>query len=134
MTLKKEHQKILISFLMNVLKDSKEISIKCDCSHHDWYFQITDLMKELQLINIKEDWNINTAYWRVKIEFLSPLRNLFDMNEKPSFLEIINDFSIKYNDEIFNLHKPSDIRNLIYLINREHGYSELQCEYNKRGL
>ena len=54
------------------------------------------------------------------------------MTEKKPFLKIIDDYFIKYRDygELFNLHKPSDIRSLIYLINRENGYSELQCEYN----
>lgn len=50
--------------------------------------------------------------------------------QKP-FLKIIDDYFIRYEDgEFFNLHKPSDIRSLMYILNREHGYSELQCEYN----
>ena len=54
------------------------------------------------------------------------------MTEKKPFLKIIDDYYIKFGDEgeLFDLHKPSDIRSLIYLINRENGYSELQCEYN----
>ena len=53
------------------------------------------------------------------------------MTEK-QFLKIIDDYYIKYGDEgeLFSMHKPSDIRSLIYLINRENGFSELQCEYN----
>lgn len=47
-----------------------------------------------------------------------------------NFLKIKNDFFIKYQGEIFSLHKPSDIRSLVYLLNREKGFSELQCEYN----
>ena len=51
--------------------------------------------------------------------------------DKP-FLKIVDDYFIKYGDEeiLFNLHKPSDIRSLIYNINRVNGYSELECEYN----
>ena len=53
------------------------------------------------------------------------------MTEKP-FLKIHNDYFIQYGNEgtLFNMHKPSDIRSLIYLINRENGYTELQSEYN----
>ena len=69
-------------------------------------------------------------------EICGELNGLSDENEqlkqpKP-FLKIINDYYIKYGDEgeLFSMHKPSDIRSLIYLLNRENGYSELQCEYN----
>ena len=53
------------------------------------------------------------------------------MTEKP-FLKIIDDYYIKYGNEgqLFDLHKPADIRSLIRLINRDNGFSELQCEYN----
>ena len=50
--------------------------------------------------------------------------------EEYNFLKIKNDFFIQYQGEIFSLHKPSDIRSLVYLLNREKGFSELQCEYN----
>lgn len=53
------------------------------------------------------------------------------LKQQKPFLKIINDYFIQYEDgEFFNLHKPSDIRSLMYILNREHGYSELQCEYN----
>ena len=41
------------------------------------------------------------------------------------FLKIVDDYFIKYGDDetLFNLHKPSDIRSLIYNINRVNGYS-----------
>ena len=53
------------------------------------------------------------------------------MTEKP-FLKIIDDYYIKYGNEgqLFDLHKPADIRSLIRIINRDNGFSELQCEYN----
>ena len=63
------------------------------------------------------------------------LNELYDENEelkqqKP-FLKIIDDYFIQYEDgELFNLHKPSDIRSLMYILNRENGYGELECEYN----
>lgn len=53
------------------------------------------------------------------------------LKQQKPFLKIIDDYFIQYEDgEFFNLHKPSDIRSLMYILNREHGYSELQCEYN----
>lgn len=53
------------------------------------------------------------------------------MTEK-EFLKIINDYYIQLGDDgqLFDLHKPSDIRSLIYLLNRKQGFTELQCEYN----
>ena len=55
------------------------------------------------------------------------------MTEK-SFLKIIDDYYIKYGNEgqLFDLHKPADIRSLCIILNREHGFSELQCEYNDK--
>lgn len=55
-------------------------------------------------------------------------------NEKIPFLNIVDDYLIEYDGDYFNLHKPSDIRSLCYLMNRLHGYSELQCEYNNEEL
>jgi len=54
------------------------------------------------------------------------------LKEQKPFLKIHNDYFIQYGDdrELFNLHKPSDIRCLCHLINRENGYDELECEYN----
>lgn len=51
------------------------------------------------------------------------------MSEKP-FLKIVDDFLIEYDGDCYNLHKPSDIRSLIYNLNRENGFSELECENN----
>ena len=53
------------------------------------------------------------------------------MTEK-EFLKIIDDYYIKLGDDgqLFNLHKPADIRSLIMILNRKQGFSELQCEYN----
>ena len=54
------------------------------------------------------------------------------MTDKKPFLKIIDDYYIKYGNEgeLFDLHKPADIRSLIRLMNRANGYTELQCEYN----
>ena len=51
------------------------------------------------------------------------------MSEK-HFFKIIDDYYIKYDGDIFDLHKPSDIRNLCYIINRLQGFDEFECEYN----
>lgn len=46
------------------------------------------------------------------------------------FFKIVDDYLISYDGDYFDMHKPSDIRSLIYIANRMNGYSELQCEYN----
>ena len=56
------------------------------------------------------------------------------LKQQKPFLKIIDDYFIQYEDgDLFNLHKPSDIRSLMYILNRGNGYSELQCEYNDLG-
>lgn len=52
------------------------------------------------------------------------------MSERIPFLNIVDAYLLEYDGDYFDLHKPSDIRSLCYLMNRLHGYSELQCEYN----
>ena len=46
------------------------------------------------------------------------------------FLKIFDDYFIYYRDATFSMHKPKDIRGLCFLLNKEHGFTELQCEYN----
>lgn len=52
--------------------------------------------------------------------------------EKP-FLKIVDDYLIEYDGDYFDLHKPADIRSLMYIINRSNGFTVLQCEYNDLG-
>jgi hypothetical protein len=54
------------------------------------------------------------------------------LKQQKRFLKIHDDYYIQYGDdkELFDLHKPADIRSLCIILNREHGFSELQCEYN----
>ena len=58
------------------------------------------------------------------------VRKLRGRDNEKEFLKIIDDYYIQYDGDIFDLHKPSDIRSLIYILNRKQGFSELQCEYN----
>ena len=51
------------------------------------------------------------------------------MSEK-HFLKIIDTYLLSYDGDYYDLHKPSNIRSLVYLFNRCNGYTELQCEYN----
>ena len=75
-----EQQKMLLNFLLNILKDTKSIKVKCDCSHQDLYHELVDNFDGLNISSIKEDWNIdNRSEWKVKIDFLYPLRNLLDI-------------------------------------------------------
>lgn len=55
---------------------------------------------------------------------------IFDNMTEKIFLKIVNDYLLEYDKDIFDMHKPSDIRSLVYLFNRINGFSELQCEYN----
>ncbi len=52
------------------------------------------------------------------------------MKPEKHFFKIIDDYYIKYDGDYFDLHKPSDIRSLCYIINRLQGFDELECEYN----
>ena len=78
-----EQQKMLLNFLLNILKDTKSIKVKCDCSHRDLYYELVDNFNELNIMSIKEDWNVdNHSEWKVKIDFLYPLRSLLDIRWK----------------------------------------------------
>lgn len=46
------------------------------------------------------------------------------------FLKIVNDYFVEYDGAIYSMHKPSNIRSLCYVLNRLHGFTELQSEYN----
>lgn len=48
------------------------------------------------------------------------------MTEKV-FLRIVDDYLLEYDGEYFNMHKPSDIRSLVYVLNHDNGFSEQQC-------
>ena len=56
------------------------------------------------------------------------------MTDKIPFLKIHDDYYITYDGDTFSMHKPSDIRSLCYIMNRLHGYDELQCEYNNEEM
>ena len=79
----KENQKLLTDFLVNILKDTKSIYVDCDCSHHDLYSKLEEKFDDLNLIGIREDWNINNpTSWTVKIDFRYPLRYLIGEGEE----------------------------------------------------
>ena len=54
------------------------------------------------------------------------------MTEQFPFMKIINDYFIQIEGEgeLFSMHKPSDIRSLMHILNKAHGHDELLCEYN----
>ena len=45
-------------------------------------------------------------------------------------ITIVEDYLMECDGDYFDLHKPSDIRSLCYIINRLQGFDELECEYN----
>lgn len=61
---------------------------------------------------------------------VSEVRKLRGRDDEKHFFKIIDDYYVQYDGDIFNLHKPSDIRSLCYIMNRLQGFSELECEYN----
>ena len=95
----------------------------------DWLNKLYDENEQLK----SDLQNIQDSLWTTE-----KIRELEKENEqlkqqKP-FLKIIDDYFIQYEDgELFNLHKPSDIRSLMYILNRGNGYGELECEYNDLG-
>lgn len=48
------------------------------------------------------------------------------MTEKV-FLRVVDDYLLEYDGDFFNMHKPSDIRSLVYVLNHDNGFSEQQC-------
>ena len=91
-----------------------------------------DVIAESLNILIKKNEQLGREYNKLKHSLLHDECLELEKNPEKAFLKIIDDYYIKYGDDgvLFNLHKPSDIRSLVYLVNRANGYSELQCEYN----
>ena len=50
------------------------------------------------------------------------VRKLRGRDNEKHFFKIIDDYYIQYDGDIFDLHKPSDIRSLIYILNRKQGF------------
>ncbi len=74
-----ENQEKLIKFLMTILADTKSIRVVCDCSHHDLYLELVDVMSNLGLVSVMEDWTVTRGdSWVVDLVFSSPLRDLLD--------------------------------------------------------
>ena len=79
--------------------------------------------------------NENEQLKSTNMEYEDALGRLEEqLKQQKRFLKIHDDYYIQYGDdkELFDLHKPADIRSLCIIINREHGFSELQCEYNDK--
>ena len=100
-----------------------------------WSDKATEKIKELEEENeqLKQFKEQNIAeYNKLKKVCNDCKRENEQLKQQKPFLKIHNDYFIQYGDdgELFSLHKPSDIRSLMYLLNRENGYSELQCQYN----
>lgn len=53
--------------------------------------------------------------------------------QKP-FIKILDDYMIEYDGSCFSMHKPSDIRSFVYLMNRNNNFDELQCGYNDESM
>ena len=53
--------------------------------------------------------------------------------QKP-FIKILDDYMIEYDGSCFSMHRPSDIRSFVYLMNRNNNFDELQCEYNDESM
>ena len=132
-----EESKITLDFgeerFMLVVGDEGTRIVDTTTDEELFAIDITDLLnqqeeriKELEEKN-KDLKNYNKWVWH-EVKLMGE-----QLKEGKPFLKIVDDYFIKYGDEetLFNLHKPSDIRSLIYNLNRVNGYSELECEYNR---
>ena len=113
------------------------------------YFHVIDIVNERGLARL--DTMLDAHAWLEVYEMLSDeneqlkstnmeyedaLGRLEENKQEKRFLKIHDDYYIQYGDdkELFDLHKPADIRSLCIILNREHGFTELQCEYNDKEL
>ena len=99
------------------------------CQHYSLFFNIQTKMGDIGESNKYIDKEVEFAIDCIE-EIINKIR--IEEDKKP-FLKIVNDYYIRYGDEgqLFDLHKPSDIRSLIKILNYDNGFSELQCEYNE---
>ena len=86
-------------------------------------YDVVDLLNEQQatIEHLKEkNSNLNSILNEVGLQ-------------KP-FIKILDDYMIEYDGSCFSMHKPSDIRSFVYLMNRNNNFDELQCEYNDESM
>ena len=72
------------------------------------------------------------SYSKLLDSFIDLKKKYQTLKKEKQMLKIVDDYLLEYDGDYFDLHKPSDIRSLVYLFNRCNGFSELECEYNKR--
>lgn len=112
-------------------------------SYHYWEVKVEaqdiDVFNNIcNTINlIKDETNLVTLEKEELDKILEANEALIKENEQlkkeryqAPFLKIFDDYFIYYRDTAFSMHKPQDIRGLCFLLNKEHGFNELQCEYN----
>lgn len=123
---KNENLKMILSNFYNV-----ELCELCEHAEYTRHFCYSDGVYEYDMCCLKGHKSKGGIYEFEEVGECADFKIRDDMSEKP-FLKIVNDFYIQYGDEsqLFDLHKPSDIRNLIYVLNRDNGFNELKCEYN----
>lgn len=101
----------------------KVITDKGEIYSYDDLYEISDLLNEQQatIQSLKEEnSNLNSILNEVGLQ-------------KP-FIKILDDYMIEYDGSCFSMHKPSDIRSFVYLMNRNNNFDELQCEYNDESM
>lgn len=100
------------------------------CQYYSHFYNVQSEIEDIGEVSKFIDKEVDES-----IDILEQIINELRINtNKKPFLKIIDDYYIKVGDDcqLIDLHKPSDIRSLIYIINREMGFTETECENNER--
>ena len=93
--------------------------------------RLNELYEENSSLKIDDEFK-KKSYSKLLDSFIDLKKKYQTLKKEKQMLKIVDDYLLEYDGDYFDLHKPSDIRSLVYLFNRCNGFSELECEYNKR--
>lgn len=111
------------------IKDNESDKLFYDCE------SVVDILNELAEENSSlkiDDEFKKKSYLKLLDSFIDLKKKYQTLKKEKQMLKIVDDYLLEYDGDYFDLHKPSDIRSLVYLFNRCNGFSELECEYNKK--
>ena len=91
--------------------------------------RLNELYEENSSLKIDDEFK-KKSYSKLLDSFIDLKKKYQTLKKEKQMLKIVDDYLLEYDGDYFDMHKPSDIRSLVYLFNRINGFSELQCEYN----
>ena len=102
---------------------------------HTFFVWDNEMEERMTALNVTKKLNEQQATIEELKEENSNLNSILnEVGLQKPFIKILDDYMIEYDGSCFSMHKPSDIRSFVYLMNRNNNFDELQCEYNDESM